>query len=260
MQLLKRQKIGHIILKEKAHYIVKNMNKYKFKFIDILDSAKKKRYFRLMRKHFLVAFPGESSYIKIMRKILKRKLFFQNEVFRLLLVLKNDRVVGGAIYRYWFDLKVAVLEYLFVSVNNRNKGIGTNLYKKMRQDLRRMRGRGLFFSMKGTDNLEKCPVYDEKEINMRRARKRFYRRLGAIPLNFEYSTPAYWKLKIKYANPFLCYDPLQKKNRVRVSANLVKKVIKRVMRDYYEVNPTHYRVRKILSGIKTTELRWKNEK
>ena len=111
------------------------MDDIKFKYIDILDSPKKKRYFRLMRKWFLESFPGENTYIKIMRKILRRKLFFPNEIFRLLLVLRKDKVIGGAIYRHWFDYKVSVLEYIFVSSKFRNQKIGTTLYKRMRDDL-----------------------------------------------------------------------------------------------------------------------------
>jgi len=237
------------------------MNNVKLKFIDVLDSPKKKRYFNLMRKHMLEAFPGEGAYIKVMRKILRRKLFYPNEIFRLLLTLKNDHVIGGAVYRYWMDLKVGVLEYLFVASKLRDKGIGTLLYKKMREDLRRMKSRGLFFSVKGIKKMDKCfkksgePVYPEAEQISRIRRYHFYKKLGALPLKgVNYSTPAYWKLDFPYTDPLLFYDPLKRKRRIRVSSNLVKKVIKRIMKQYYEVDLNHYRVRKILNSIKTKEL------
>ncbi|MHA1470627.1 MAG: GNAT family N-acetyltransferase [Candidatus Asgardarchaeia archaeon] len=237
------------------------MKDIKLKFIDVLDSPKKKRYFKLMRKYMLEAFPGESAYIKVMRKILRRKLFYPNEIFRLLLALKNDHVIGGAVYRYWMDLKVGVLEYLFVASKLRGQGIGTLLYKKMREDLRRMKSRGLFFSVKGTKNMDKCfkkngePVYPETEQISRIRRYRFYKKLGALPLKgVSYSTPAYWRLDFPYTNPLFFYDPLKRKRRIRVSSNLVKKVIKRIMKQYYEVELSHYRVRKILSSIRGKEL------
>jgi GNAT superfamily N-acetyltransferase len=242
------------------------MEEIKFKFIDILDSPKKKRYFRQMRKWFLEAFPGESAYIKTMRKILRRRVFFQNEIFRLLLVLKEDKVIGGAVYRHWFDYKVSILEYLFVSTKLRNQGIGTRIYKRIREDLKRMKSKGLFFNVKGIENMDKCikdngePVYSESEKLSRIRRCNFYRRLGARPLRgIKYSFPVYWYLDsigIPYTNPLFCYDPLKRRKRVRVSANLVKKIIKRTMKNYYETDPNNSKVRTIFRSIKTQKLEW----
>lgn len=234
----------------------------RIRYIDVLDSPKKKRYFRLMRKWFLEAFPEDTSYIKIMRKILKRKLFFYNEIFRLLLMLKNDKVIGGCVYRYWFDYKVAVLEYIFVAPNYRSQGIGTLLYKKMRKDLKRMKCEGLFFSMKGTKDLEKCirangeEVYPEPERISRNKRERFYKRLGVGKLKINYLTPPYFKFDMPFCNPYLMFDPLEKRKRVRVSSHLIKKVIKRVFRDYYDADLKSYKVRKLLKSINMQKISW----
>ena len=151
--------------------------------MDVLDSDKKKKLFRQMRGWFLEAFPGENAYVKTMRKILKRKLFFPSEVFRLLVAMKDNKVIGGAVYRHWFDLDFSTLEYLFVSSKIRSQGIGTILYKKMREDLKRMKSKGLFFSIKGTKDMDKCIkkdgtlTYPKEEQISRKRREIFYRKL-----------------------------------------------------------------------------------
>jgi len=102
----------------------------KFKYIDVLDGDKNKRYFREARKLLEGVFPGEGGSMTIYRKILRRKVFEPYTVVRVLVTLdkEKDKVIGAAIYRHWIDLKRTTLEYIYADVKLRGCGIGTLLY------------------------------------------------------------------------------------------------------------------------------------
>jgi len=239
----------------------------KFKYIDILDGQKNKRYFNEARKLLMLAFPGEGDVMKTYRRILRRKIFEPYTVVRILVAIdkEKDKVVGAAFYRHWIDLKRTTLEYIFTDVKLRGCGIGTLLYQKMKRDLISFGSKGLFFSTEGDVGMDKCimggkPTYSKDWAETKVKRVRFYERLGARPFKgIKYSSPIYWDLpKGSYTQPNFLFDPLVRKTeRVRVSAKLVKELIRRIMRTYYEISPTSYQVRKILKSIKTGKLEWR---
>lgn len=239
----------------------------KFKYIDVLDGERNKRYFRSTRKLLEKAFPGDGFSMKIYRKILRRKIFEPYTVVRILVSLDKDKdkVIGAAIYRHWIDLKRTTLEYIFTDTNLKGCGIGTLLYNKVKKDIIEFGSKGLFFSTEGDVGMEKCftngePTYSKEWSDTKVKRARFYERLGARPLNgITYSSPIYWELqKGSYTHPNFCYDALiRKTGRVRVSAKLVKELVKRIMKTYYTIQPIHYQVRKILKSIKAGKLEWR---
>lgn len=239
----------------------------KFKYLDILDGQKNKRYFREARRLMIEAFPGESSTMRTYRRILRRKIFELYTVVRILVALdkEKDRVVGAAFYRHWIDLKRTTLEYIFVDTRLRGYKIGTLLYEKMKKDIIGFGSKGLFFSTEGDIGIEKCftngkPTYGHIWTEEKIRRVKFYERLGARPLKgIKYSTPIYWDLpRGSYTNPQFLFDPLiRKAERVRVSAKLVKELVRRIMRTYYEIDTSNYKVRKILKSIKVQKLEWR---
>jgi len=239
----------------------------RFRYLDILDGQKNKRYFREARKLLMVAFPGDGFVMKTYRKILRRKIFEPYTVVRVLVAIdkEKDKVVGAVFYRHWIDLKRTTLEYIFADMRLRGCGIGTLLYNKMKKDLISFGSKGLFFSTEGDVGMEKCftrgkPTYSKDWAETKVKRVRFYEKLGARPLEgVKYSSPIYWDLpRGSYTNPQFLFDPLVRKTeRVRVSAKLIKELVKRIMRTYYEVDTTNYQVRKILNSIKTGKLEWR---
>lgn len=242
-------------------------NDIRFKYLDILDGRKNKRYFREARKLMMLAFPREGYVMKTYRRILRRKIFEPYTVVRVLVAIdkEKDRVVGAAFYRHWIDLKRTTLEYIFTDIRLRGCGIGTLLYNKMKKDLISFGSRGLFFSTEGDEGIEEClmngqPTYSKNWAETKVKRVRFYERLGARPLKgIKYSSPIYWDLpRGSYTNPQFLFDPLiRKAERVRVSAKLVKELVRRIMRTYYEIDTSNYKVRKILKSIKAQKLEWR---
>lgn len=239
----------------------------RFRYLDILDGEKNKRYFSEACKLMKFAFPGEGDVMKTYRQILRRKIFEPYTVVRVLVAIdkEKDRVVGAAFYRHWIDLKRTTLEYTFTDVRLRGCGIGTLLYNKIKKDLISFGSRGLFFSTEGDVGMGKCitdgkPTYSKDWAETKVKRVRFYERLGARPLKgIRYSSPIYWDLpRGSYTQPNFLFDPLVRKTeRVRVSAKLVKELVRRIMKTYYEISPTHYQVRKILKSIKAGKLEWR---
>ena len=242
-------------------------NDIRFKYLDILDSQRNKGYFRAVRKLLMLAFPGEGNVMKLYRKILRREIFEPYTVVRILMAIdkERDKVIGAVFYRHWIDLKRTTLEYIFTDVRLRGCGIGTFLYNRMKKDLIDFGSRGLFFSTEGDVGMDKCimngkPTYSKDWADTKIKRVRFYERLGARPLKgIRYSSPIYWDLpRGSYTNPQFLFDPLVKKaRRVRVSAKLVKELVKRIMVTYYEIPKKHYQVRKILKSIKAQKLEWR---
>lgn len=243
----------------------------KFRYLDILDSLKNKRYFREARKLMILAFPGDGYVMKTYRRILRREIFEPYTVVRVLVAIdkEKDKVVGAAFYRHWIDLKRTTLEYIFTDTRLRSCGIGTLLYEKMRKDLISFGSKGLFFSTEGDEGIEDCltngkPTYSKNWAETKVKRVRFYERLGARPLKgIRYSSPIYWDLpRGSYTNPQFLFDPLVRKTeRIRVSAKMVKELVRRIMRTYYEINPSsNYKARKILKSIKTQKLEWRKPK
>ena len=242
-------------------------NKYtekdiRIKYIDILDSEGEELFNKAARI-FLNIFKEDYYYIKIMRKILRRKLHPKNTIFRIMVAInKHDgKVLGAAIYRHWTDINRSTLEYLFTRLDLRGSGIGTTLYKKLKKDLKTINSGGLYFSCAGDTNLYKYEM-DNKWRRINVLRVKFYEKLGARPLKgLNYNCTLYWdRLRGTYCYPNLCFDPLRKikKNeRIRVSGNLVKEIIRRVMKTYYGIKSSNYKVRQILKSIKTQKLEWR---
>lgn len=237
----------------------------KLKYIDILDSEGTKLFNKAM-KIFSSIFVEDVYYIKKMRKILRRKIHPSNTIFRVLVAVnkKNNQVIGVCIYRHWTDINRSTLEYLMARLDLRGLGIGSILYKRLRKDLRVLGSKGLYFSCAGDTDLDKYEIEDKwKQINIKRVK--FYEKHGARPLlGINYSSPLYWwKSKNSYCYPNLCYDPLRKvkKNeRIRVSSNLVKEIVRRVMKTYYGVPSSNTNVRKILKSIKSLRLKWRESR
>ena len=161
----------------------KKYTKYniKFRYIDILDGERNKRYFRSVRKLLMTAFPGEGDVMKTYRKILRRKIFELYTVVRILVAIdkEKDRVVGAAFYRHWIDLKRTTLGYIFADVRLRGCGIGTLLYNKVKGDIIGFGSKGLFFSTEGDVGIEKCfmdgkPTYSKECADTKVKRVRFY--------------------------------------------------------------------------------------
>ena len=242
-----------------------NLENIKIRYIDILDEEGK-RWFNKAMKIFLSIFMEDKYYVKVMRKILKRKLHPENTIFRIMVAInkENNQVIGVCIYRHWTDINRSTLEYLMSRLDLRGQGIGTILYNKLKRDLKAIGSKGLFFSCAGDTDLDKYEM-EEKWRIINSKRVKFYEKRGARPLKgFNYNTPIYWdKPKESYCYPNFCYDSLKKLKkdaRVRVSSNLVKEIIKRVMLTYYNVPSTDKRVRKILRSIKTKQLEVRDAK
>lgn len=232
----------------------------KLRYIDILDSEGTKLFNKAM-KIFVSIFVEDKYYIKEMRKILKRKSHPQNTIFRILVAInkKNSQVIGVCIYRHWTDINRSTLEYLMARLDLRGYGIGSILYKRLKRDLKAIGSKGLFFSCAGDTDLDKYEIEDKWKI-INRKRVKFYERYGARPLvGINYNCPLHWSRKAgTYCYPNLCYDSLRKVTKqdcVKVSSSLVKEIVRRVMRTYYNIASSHYQVRKILKSIKTKRLR-----
>ena len=235
----------------------------KLRYIDILDEEGTKLFNKGM-KIFISIFVEDKYYIKEMRRILRRKSHPKNTIFRVLVAInkKNDQVIGVAIYRHWTDINRSTLEYLMARLDLRGYGIGSILYKRLKRDLKAIGSKGLFFSCAGDTDLDKYEIEEKWKI-INRKRVKFYERHGARPLaGMNYSCPLYWSKKPKtYCYPALCYDPLKVEDKkITVSSNLVKEVVRRVMKTYYGISSSHYKVRQILKSIKTERLKLRERK
>jgi len=242
-----------------------NLENIKIRYIDILDEEGK-RWFNKAMKIFLSIFMEDKYYVKVMRKILKRKLHPENTIFRIMVAInkENNQVIGVCIYRHWTDINRSTLEYLMSRLDLRGQGIGTILYNKLKRDLKAIGSKGLFFSCAGDTDLDKYEM-EEKWRIINSKRVKFYERYGARPLQgINYNCPLYWNTpKNSYCYPNFCYDPLKKitkKERIRVSRNLVKEIVRRIMFTYYGIRSSNSKVRTILKSIKTQRLELRQPK
>lgn len=232
------------------------------KYINILDREGDNLFDKAMRI-FKDIFKEDIYYIKEMRRMLRRKSHPLNTIFKVLVAIdkKNKQVLGSAIYRHWTDINRSTLEYLFTRLDLRGSGIGSIIYQKLQKDLISIKSGGLYFSCAGDKNLYKYEM-DNKWRRINVLRVKFYEKLGARPLKgLNYNCTLYWdRPKGTYCYPNLCFDPLRKtkKNeRIRISAKLVKEIIRRVMKTYYGIKSSNYKVRQILKSIKTQKLEWR---
>ena len=238
---------------------MKKIKEIKIKHINILDNPKSKRYFSDAMKIFGNIFKEDKYYIRIMRRILKRQEHPKDTIFKILVAISGRTVVGCAIYRHWTDINRSTLEYLMARLDLRGQGIGSKLYKKVKEDCRKLGSEGLYFSCAGDTDLHKYDIAPEwKDINVKRVK--FYERYNGRPLKgINYNCPLYWnKPKKSYCYPNFCFDPLRiKKERVRVSGSLVKEIVRRIMLTYYGFRSSNSKVRTILKSIKTKRLEWR---
>lgn len=243
---------------------MKKIKELKIKHINILDNPKSKRYFRDAMKIFSEIFKEDKYYIKKIRKFLKRQEHPKNTIFRMLVAISKRTVVGCAIYRHWTDINKSTLEYLMARLDLRGQGIGSALYKAVKRDCKIFGSTGLYFSCAGDTDLDEYDIAPEwKDINVKRVK--FYERHGARPLKgINYNSPLYWNLpKNSYCYPNFCFDPLRKtkkKERVRVSSDLVKEIVRRIMWTYYGIRSSNSKVRTILKSIKTQKLELRQPK
>jgi len=176
-------------------------------------------------------FPRDWDYIPKIKKLIIGK-FPQNTEFYLLTLKNNKRILGICLYRYWTDIKSAILEYLVVKKSKRSQGIGTKLYQKMETHLLNKNCKYLLFSAGRDEKFDK--IIDRKEIEIRQKRLKFYEKLRARPLtNFQYENPLPLSRKEDdYMNPYLLLST-KFLNKEGINGKDLYLILKRNYKTYY---------------------------
>jgi GNAT superfamily N-acetyltransferase len=108
-----------------------------------------------------------------------------NRAWRFLAAVNCGRVVGMSMYTYYRDTRLAFLFYLATQPDLRGQGLGAWLFRQTRDRLA-----GDAFDLKGLPPLGMCWEVERPEIGqspdeveLRKRRINFYRRIGAILLD-----------------------------------------------------------------------------
>ena len=87
-----------------------------------------KEFYTLME----YAFPDENerdTFEKICHYLIKNKQ--QNNQYHVLIAYDNEKILGGSIFTYLNNSSSGVVEFIVVSPNNRQKGVGKAIYEEM---------------------------------------------------------------------------------------------------------------------------------
>lgn len=146
--------------------------------------------------------------------------------FRASLFIAEDRraqVKGFALLLYAPDIRFHYLDLIAADSFKTTGGVGGALYQRVREEVGRVDGLGLFFECLPDDE---SVCLDRTSIPQNAARLKFYERFGARPIiGTAYEAPVTEKDKCP---PFLVYDP------VREGGVLLRRDAKRVVRAILE--------------------------
>jgi acetoin utilization deacetylase AcuC-like enzyme/GNAT superfamily N-acetyltransferase len=135
----------------------------------------------------------------------------RNERQRAMLITAEEpggRVLAFAFAFYFTDINLVLLDFLVVDRSVRQRGVGGALYDVLRDSLKGLGARGLFFEVRpDAPDLEPNPQYRREN----RARIRFYERFGARVIagtDYEKKRPGN-----SVGEPYLMFDSLGEERR-----------------------------------------------
>lgn len=158
-------------------------------------------------------------------------------LFRSILFVADNQkgdVKGFALLFHAPDLNFCFLDYISAEKQTMGRGIGSALYKRVREEARFLNTIGLFFECL-PDDPKLCR--DPLVLKMNAARLRFYERYGARPMiNTAYETP----LKPEHDNPpYLVFDDLGQQKPLR--RDQAREVVRAILqRKYGQICPKGY--------------------
>jgi len=204
-------------------------------------------HFRDAMNVFMEVFPRDWEYIPKIKRMIQGKVS-KNTKYFLLVAKQYNRIKGICMYRYWTDIKACALEYLVVKLESRGKGIGSSLYIEMLKHLQGLGCQTLCFCADRDENFYKSIT--RKNIKIRKARLRFYEKLGARPiLDLQYENPL--KLSRKqsdYQHPYFLIA-IQFIKRQSILGKRLRKILRRIFKSYYGQTTTNPIVKRILNSI-----------
>ncbi|HNT27111.1 MAG TPA: histone deacetylase family protein [bacterium] len=190
-------------------------------------------------------FPAEKKVIQQVQEIIRRQFPLLNSDkvdrlpdqlndplkygFRASLFIAEDRraqVKGFALLFYAPDLRFHYLDLIAADSFKTTGGVGGALYQRVREEVGRVEGLGLFFECLPDDE---SVCLDRTSIPQNIARLKFYERFGARPIiGTAYEAPVTEKDKCP---PFLVYDPV-KEGRVLLRRD-AKRVVQAILERCY---------------------------